>query len=116
LTLYLYISSLGSVTDLSRVTPATLDVLEVLLDGDVEPYGLAIAKKAGLATGSVFPILARLERIGWATSAWEDTDRPGPRRRLYQFTPEGMAGARTLLARRRGRGAGRLDPLPGGAW
>ncbi|MCK9925841.1 PadR family transcriptional regulator [Frankia sp. Mgl5] len=96
-----------------RVTPATLDVLEALLDGEVEPYGLAIAKRAGLATGSVFPILARLERLEWITSSWEDTDRPGPRRRLYRFTPEGMAGARVLLAERRGRGAGQRRGLGG---
>jgi DNA-binding PadR family transcriptional regulator len=105
---------------LSRVTPATLDVLEVLLDGEVEPYGLAIAKKAGLATGSVFPILARLERIDWASSYWEESDRPGPRRRLYRFTPEGMAGARALLAERRprrGHGRGRGTFIaPEGAW
>ncbi|MCK9901858.1 PadR family transcriptional regulator [Parafrankia colletiae] len=98
---------------LSRVTPATLDVLEVLLNGEVEPYGLAIAKRAGLATGSVFPILARLERLAWITSNWEETDRPGPRRRLYGFTPEGMAGARVLLAERRGRGAGQRRGLGG---
>ncbi|WP_235498206.1 PadR family transcriptional regulator [Frankia sp. R43] len=95
------------------MTPATLDVLEVLLDDEVEPYGLAIAKKAGLATGSVFPILARLERLGWVASDWEDTDRPGARRRLYRFTPDGMAGARVLLAERRGRDAGRRRGLGG---
>lgn len=106
---------------LSRVTPATLDVLEALLDGEVEPYGLAIARRAGLATGSVFPILARLERLAWITSAWEDTDRPGPRRRLYSFTPDGLAGARVLLAERRGRAAGQrhrpggFTPAPEGA-
>jgi len=79
---------------------------------EAEPYGLAIAKAAGLATGTVFPILARLERIGWARSYWEDTDRPGPRRRLYEFTPEGMAGARVLFQRHR---TVRFKPLPGGA-
>ncbi len=109
-------ASVNRVPDLPRVTSATLDVLEVLLDGDVDLYGLAIAKKAGLATGSVFPILARLERIGWATSYWEDTDRPGPRRRFYRFTPEGMAGAQALLIQRRGRGHGGLTSVPGGAW
>ena len=88
---------------LSRITPATLDVLEVLLDDKAEHYGLAIAKQAGLATGSTFPILARLERIGWASSYWEETDAAsrGPRRRFYQLTPDGMAGARTLIAERR---------------
>jgi DNA-binding PadR family transcriptional regulator len=103
---------------LSRITPATLNVLEVLLDGETEHYGLAIARKAGLATGSTFPILARLERIGWASSYWEETDAAsrGPRRRFYQLTPDGMAGARALIAERRSsKILPRSDPLPGGA-
>jgi|KBSMisStandDraft_5_1062788.scaffolds.fasta_scaffold585595_1 DNA-binding PadR family transcriptional regulator len=103
--------------ELSRITPATLDVLDVLLDEDVEHYGLAIARKAGLATGSTFPILARLERIGWVTSFWEETEAAsrGPRRRFYRLTPEGMARARALVVERRSRGIWWADPLPGGA-
>lgn len=102
---------------LSRITPATLDVLEVLLDDKAEHYGLAIARRAGLATGSTFPILARLERIGWACSYWEETDDAsrGPRRRFYQLTPDGMAGARELIVERRGEASPWLRPLPGGA-
>jgi len=104
---------------LSRITPATLDVLEVLLDEKAEHYGLAISRKAGLATGSTFPILARLERIGWATSYWEETgpDSRGPRRRFYRLTPEGMAGARVAVDERRGKGLvwAKPKPLPGGA-
>ena|SRR5262249_14686064 len=102
---------------LSRITPATLDVLEVLLDDQTEHYGLAIARKARLATGSTFPILARLERIGWASSYWEETDATsrGPRRRFYRLTPDGMAGARVLIAERRGsKVLPRPEPLPGG--
>jgi DNA-binding PadR family transcriptional regulator len=104
---------------LSRITPATLDVLEVLLDDKAEHYGLAIAKQAGLATGSTFPILARLERIGWASSDWEETDAAsrGPRRRFYRLTPEGMAGARALIVERRPDKVRpwQPHPLPGGA-
>lgn len=102
---------------LPRITPATLDVLEVLLDDKAEHYGLAIAKRAGLATGSTFPILTRLERIGWASSYWEETDAAsrGPRRRFYRLTPEGMAGARALIVERRGKALPYLRPLPGGA-
>lgn len=101
-----------------RITEATLDVLEVLLGQDGELYGLKIAKAAGRPTGSVFPILARLEQIGWVVSEWEagDPAARGPRRRFYRLSPDGMAAARTVLAERRSarRGAGRLPrPLPG---
>ena len=94
-----------------RVTDATLDVLEVLLGPDDELYGLKIAKAIDRPTGSVFPILARLEQMGWAVSAWETTEPSarGARRRFYRLSPEGVAGARAVLAERRG---GRRVPVP----
>src|SRR5215469_15099195 len=86
-----------------RVTDATLDVLEVLLGGDDELYGLKIAKAAGRPTGSVFPILARLEQAGWVTSEWESSDpaAKGPRRRFYRLTGVGSPSANELLTHRR---------------
>jgi PadR family transcriptional regulator len=89
---------------LSRVTPATLDVLEALMGPDEELYGLKIAQKAGRKTGSVYPILARLEEVGWVESFWEREERSerGPRRRFYQLSPDGLAAARALLIERRG--------------
>jgi len=86
-----------------RVTDATLDVLEVLLEGDDQLYGLKIAKAAGRPTGSVFPILARLEQVGWVTSEWESSEPAvrGPRRRFYQLSSLGSPGARELLGQRR---------------
>lgn len=89
---------------LSRVTPATLDVLEALLGPDEELYGLKIARNAGRKTGSVYPILARLEEAGWVESCWEREERGerGPRRRFYRLSANGLAGARVLLTERRG--------------
>lgn len=86
-----------------RITEATLDVLEVLLGPDEALYGLKIAKAAGRPTGSVFPILARLEQLGWVVSEWETGDPAtrGPRRRFYRFSPDGLATARAVLAERR---------------
>lgn len=87
-----------------RVTPATLDVLEALLGPDEELYGLKIAQNAGRKTGSVYPILARLEEVGWVVSEWElgEPSARGPRRRFYRLSPEGLGGARALLLARRG--------------
>ena len=86
-----------------RITEATLDVLEVLLGPDDELYGLAIANAIGRPTGSVFPILARLERLGWAISEWEanEPSSRGPRRRFYHLSPEGLTKARVVLDERR---------------
>ena len=98
-----------------RVTDATLDVLEILLDGGDDLYGLKIAKAAGRPTGSVFPILARLEGCGWVTSEWETSDpsERGPRRRFYRLSPDGAELAAALLTRRRARAARQaLRPVP----
>ena len=105
-----------------KVTEATLDVLEALLGPDDELYGLKIAKAIERPTGSVFPILARLEQAGWVASEWETAEARGPRRRFYRLSPDGLSGARALLAERRPvrklsvrRSAPGLRPELGGA-
>jgi PadR family transcriptional regulator PadR len=98
-----------------RVTDATLDVLEVLLASNETLYGLKIAKQIGRPTGSVFPILARLEEAQWVESEWEASEQTarGPRRRFYRLTPDGLAGARSLVNERRGSTqSARLRPSP----
>jgi PadR family transcriptional regulator, regulatory protein PadR len=98
-----------------RVTDATLDVLEILLDGGDDLYGLKIAKATGRPTGSVFPILARLEGCGWVTSEWETSDPSarGPRRRFYRLSPDGAELAVDLLRQRRAKTSRpRLRPVP----
>jgi PadR family transcriptional regulator PadR len=104
-----------------RVTDATLDVLEVLLDGGDDLYGLKIAKATGRPTGSVFPILARLESFGWVFSEWEAGDPAdrGPRRRFYRLSSDGVARASELLVQRRPepkRVRQRLAPSPRPGW
>jgi PadR family transcriptional regulator PadR len=82
---------------LARITPATVDVLRVLLD---EPslWGMLVIKRTERPAGSVYPILERLESAGWATSSWEaESDRTGPRRRLYELTSEGAEAARSAV-------------------
>ncbi|MGF1344696.1 PadR family transcriptional regulator [Streptomyces flavovirens] len=54
-----------------RITSTTLDVLEAFLSSQEELHGFAVAKAAGKPTGSVYPILARLEQAGWLDSHWE---------------------------------------------
>lgn len=89
---------------LPRVTPTTADVLESLLQADESMWGLRIVQQTGRPAGSVYPILERLERLGWAASNWEDDpERPGPRRRLYELTREGAAAAPSAVARARRR-------------
>lgn len=84
---------------LSRITPATVDVLAVLSEADSACWGLQVIKQSGRPAGSVYPILERLESIGWLSSSWEtDVDRPGPRRRYYELTEGGASAASETVA------------------
>ncbi|MGW5223122.1 PadR family transcriptional regulator [Nocardia sp. NPDC004085] len=84
-----------------RMTVQTLQVLQTLLDRPMdEHYGLGISEASGLATGSIYPILARLEIAGWITSEWEDIDESVEgrrRRRYYRLTYDGAAKARSEI-------------------
>jgi PadR family transcriptional regulator, regulatory protein PadR len=86
-----------------RMTIPTRLVLEFLLaDPDQERYGLEIGTAAGLPSGTVHPILARLEGAGWLSSRWEDVDvraEGRPARRYYGLTAEGVVAAGAALAR-----------------
>ncbi|MGH3693984.1 MAG: PadR family transcriptional regulator [Pseudonocardiaceae bacterium] len=107
-----------------RITLQTLQVLKVLLDDPGgEHYGLEISRNAELPTGSIYPILARLEAAGWVTSAWENIDEAAEgrrRRRYYRLSRNGVELARReVLEAQRSlssasrRPQGRLNP--GGA-
>jgi PadR family transcriptional regulator PadR len=73
-------------------------VLRVLLDAEGPAWGLLIAKGAQRPTGSVYPILARLESAGWVESIWEEDDqRRGARRRLYTLTSDGAKAAKVAI-------------------
>ncbi len=83
-------------------TPMQLVLFELLVDPSRELYGLEIGRAAGLASGTVHPILARLEAIGWVESRWEEVDprdASRPARRYYRLTPSGSQAAPPALAR-----------------
>lgn len=84
------------------MTLQTLAVLRVLLVRPAEEnFGLRIAKRCNLPTGSVYPILARLEAAGWIASEWEDINESAEgrrkRRRQYQLTQDGGDLARAAF-------------------
>ena len=86
-----------------RMTLTTQIVLRALLEDPArELYGLEICSRAGLPSGTIHPILARLERIEWLESRWEDVDpseQGRPRRRYYRLSPDGAEQARSALSR-----------------
>ena len=86
-----------------RMTLPTQLVLRAFLEKPTdELYGLEVCARAQLASGTIHPILARLESIGWLISRWEEADpheQGRPRRRYYQLSPDGAVSARQALAR-----------------
>ncbi|QLD12285.1 PadR family transcriptional regulator [Microbacterium oleivorans] len=113
---------------LRRITPATVDVLRVLIGEPGPVWGLLVIGRTDRPAGSVYPILERLESLDWVRSEWEtDAARSGPRRRFYALTDEGIPAARAAVAafelraqrreaaRSRGADAGAGAAVTGGA-
>jgi DNA-binding PadR family transcriptional regulator len=99
--------------------PTQLVLRAMLADPAQEMYGLQICTAAGLPSGTIHPILARLEGFGWLESHWEDTDpsvQGRPRRRYYRLTRAGAERARHALDRANTPLAGipGLRPRPAG--
>ncbi|MGW4063691.1 PadR family transcriptional regulator [Amycolatopsis sp. NPDC004747] len=86
-----------------RMTLPTQLVLRALLeDATRELYGLEICAMAGLPSGTIHPILARLERVGWLRSRWEEIDPAAegrPRRRYYRLDPNSLGAVQAALHR-----------------
>ena len=85
-----------------RMSFQTLKVLEAFLENPTAQLsGADVHKRSGIASGTLYPILLRLESAGWFVSRWEDIDPVSagrPRRRLYRLTRNGLARASELFA------------------
>ena len=83
------------------MTLQTLKVLRSFLNQPRECFaGSEISKQTGMLSGTVYPILLRLEQAGWLESEWETADPvllSRPRRRLYRLTGLGIGRASAAL-------------------
>jgi DNA-binding PadR family transcriptional regulator len=96
--------------------PTQLVLRALLEEPGTERYGLEIGDDAGLPSGTIHPILARLERLGWVESRWEDVDPSEagrPARRYYRLTTDGVERARDGLARAYRPRSAPVRPQPG---
>ncbi|MFJ5890307.1 PadR family transcriptional regulator [Streptomyces californicus] len=105
-----------------RMTMPTRAVLAAFMARPAdEHYGLEVSEAAGLAPGSIYPILIRLEQCGWLESRWEDIDTRAegrPARRYYRLSEKGADAVPAALARANGRlrrGTPTLRPQGGSA-
>ena len=87
-----------------KVTSTVAGVLAAFLsDVGERQYGFDLMRKVKIGSGSLYPILARLERAGWITGHREDAnpDAPGrPPRRYYLLTGDGEVAAHRALMRK----------------
>jgi PadR family transcriptional regulator, regulatory protein PadR len=94
----------------------------MITDPTAPRYGYDLMKAAKLASGTLYPMLARLQQDGLVDSEWEAQrqDAGGrPPRKYYRLTAEGLRVARLELARTgsaapaRRAGYGAARPAPG---
>lgn len=82
-----------------RLGYATVGILRAI--DDDHRYGLDIIDATGLATGTVYVTLGRLQKRGFVTTSWEDqriAEREGrPRRRYYRLSPAGRRALQEAL-------------------
>lgn len=80
-----------------RLSSQTIRILSTFMSRPRDELsGAEIGKRTKLASGTLYPILIRLERVGWLESRWESADPTElgrPRRRFYRIT---AVGAKTV--------------------
>ena len=85
-----------------RMTRQTFTLL-LILSRQSEASGADLARESGFKSGTLYPILLRLEAAGWLASRWEEGEPASlgrPRRRYYRITAIGqhhMASERATM-------------------
>ena len=66
-------------------------------------YGFDVMDVTGLPSGTVYPALRKLERVGFVRSSWEGASearqKGRPARRYYELTGQGSVALVALLRR-----------------
>ena len=87
-----------------RMSPETLLVLERFIERPTDwRYGYDLSRETGLKSGTLYPILMRLEKYSLLEAQWVTTQEGVPPRHTYRLTPNGLELARTKLADARPR-------------
>ena len=82
-----------------RRSRQTFSVLEALLARPSDwSHGYALSQQTGLASGTLYPILMRLEKLRWLETQWEEARVSGrPPRHLYRLSGTAREWAREEL-------------------
>lgn len=79
-----------------RLSPQARLVLAVMLEGSGHwTHGYELSKATGVRSGTLYPLLMRLESQGYLEAQWQASQEPGrPPRHAYRLTQTGAALAR----------------------
>ena len=81
-----------------RISPQTLALLDALLHRPADwRHGYALSQITGISSGTLYPILMRLEKLRWLETRWETPSGGRPPRHLYRLTSQARAWARQEL-------------------
>jgi DNA-binding PadR family transcriptional regulator len=90
------------VADDLKLSSTGLRLISVFANDPTKRWsGTEITKATKIGSGSLYPLLAKLEAAKWLTPEWEkiDPSEAGrPRRRYYKLTAIGARRARNALA------------------
>ncbi len=80
-------------------SPQSLSLLRAFL---AEPqawhYGYSLSLATHLKSGTLYPMLMRLQSQGLLEARWGESDTPGrPQRHLYRLSRAGLAAARAAM-------------------
>lgn len=90
------------------------DVLALMAEaGSGWRHGYELCQQAGIKSGTLYPLLIRLEAQGYLQAEWQDANEPGrPPRHAYRLTAAGQQLARENPPLRPDSDASRLSGRP----
>jgi DNA-binding PadR family transcriptional regulator len=81
-----------------RLSRQTLVLLRALLEAPSDfQYGYDLSRRAELKSGTLYPMLMRLNQRHWLETKWEFADALGRPRYMYRLTTEGRRRARAAI-------------------
>jgi PadR family transcriptional regulator PadR len=84
---------------------AFLNGLAIFVNNPSEQFsGIDICQKTGMKSGTVYPLLIKMEENGWLESEWKDIDprqEGRPKRHFYKITRGGFIQGTKLLEKHR---------------
>ena len=83
-----------------NISKHTSLLLSIMLESSAQwRHGYHLSQITGFKSGTLYPLLMRLEEQGFLASKWQDGERPGgPPRHVYRLTASGRVLARERRA------------------